>query len=91
MGPRRHKFAWSLVAWTAVLSLLAVGLAVWCMASLYAAQQRCYFDYPVVPCPTNDDPAVTALAIAFFGLPGLWLAGLAVAIGLRMRRQKHAA
>jgi hypothetical protein len=90
MGPRRHPLARPLVVWTAVLALLAVALAVWCMASLDAAQQRCYLEYPAVPCPGNDDPAVTGLTIAFFGLPGLWLAGVAAAIALRVRHQKHA-
>jgi len=43
-------------------------------------------DYPAVPCPGNDDPAVTALTIAFFGLPGVWLVGLVVAVVVRLRR-----
>jgi len=50
----------------------------------------CFFNYPLVPCPSNDDPALTRLTFAFFGLPALWLVGLAFALLKYSRRRRSA-
>ncbi len=64
--------------WTLVLLLLAAALAAQAAWSLIGAQQACFFNYPAVPCPGGDDPAVARLTFAFFGVPLVWLAGLAI-------------
>jgi len=68
-----------------VLGVLLTGQAIW---SLYDAQQACFFNYPALPCPGGDDPAVARLTFAFIGLPLVWAVGLAGLI-LRMRHRRN--
>jgi hypothetical protein len=68
------------VGWTALMLAVAVLLAVQAAASLVDGQQACFFAYPVVACPSNDDPAVARLTFAFVGMPAIWLVGIGLAI-----------
>jgi len=63
------------VVWTILMLVIAVLLAAHAMSSLYDGQQACFFNTSVA-CPTNEDPAVTRLTFAFFGVPLIWLVGI---------------
>ena len=80
MGRLRSRWVRWLAVWTAVLIVVAVLVAFQAMASLYDAQQRCFFNYPVVPCPHGDDPRVAQLTFAFFGVPLIWLIGVGLIV-----------
>jgi hypothetical protein len=67
------------VLWTLALLAVAVLVAIQAMASLYDAQQACFFQFPSVPCPGGDDPRVAQLTFAFFGIPLVWLVGISLA------------
>ena len=69
-----------LVIWTLVAIVVAVLMAVQAVGSLYAAQQACFLNYPSVPCPGGDDPALARLTFAFFGVPLVWLIGIGLAV-----------
>jgi hypothetical protein len=69
-----------LVLWTLFLVVVAVLLAVQAVWSLYGAQQACFFNFPAVPCPGGNDPAVARLTFAFFGVPLVWLGGIVLAV-----------
>jgi len=69
-----------LVLWTLVAIAVAVLLTLQAVWSLYAAQQACWFNYPSVPCPGGDDPALARLTFAFFGVPLVWLIGIGLAV-----------
>jgi hypothetical protein len=77
-----------LVAWTLVMIVLGVLLAGQAVWSLLDAQQACFFNYPAVPCPGGDDPAVARLTFAFIVVPLVWAVGLA-GLMLRMRRRRN--
>jgi hypothetical protein len=80
-----------LVLWTLFLFVVAVLLAVQAIWSIYNAQQACFFYYPSVPCPSGDDPALTRLTFAFFGVPLLWLVGIGLAVlGHALLRRRSA-
>ena len=87
----RRRLAWAVVVWTAVVLGASLIVALVAVVALASAQMKCFMNYPAVPCPGNDDPAVTALTIAFFGLPAVWLAGIAVAVVVRLRRLRREA
>ena len=80
MGRLRDPWARAIAVWTLLLILVAVVIAAQAMWSLYDANQACFFSYPATPCPAPDDPRLARLAIAFVGMPLLWLAGMIVAI-----------
>jgi hypothetical protein len=62
-------------------------MVVQAVVSLYAAQQACFFNYPSVPCPSGNDPALVRLTFAFFGVPLVWLVGIGLAVlGRALRR-----
>ena len=86
MTRRRHPLAWTVVLWTTAVIIVAVVMAVVALVSFNAADQRCFMDYPSAPCPGPDDPALTWLRIAFFGMPAVWLVGVLVAIVYQIRR-----
>jgi heme/copper-type cytochrome/quinol oxidase subunit 1 len=83
-------FARGLVIWTMLLLVVAVLMALQAVVSLYGAQQTCWFNYPSVACPGGDDPALTRLTFAFFGVPLVWLIGIGIAVLGRalMRRRR---
>jgi hypothetical protein len=87
----RGGLALGLALWTLILLVVAVLLAAQAIWSIYDAQQACFFNYPSVPCPSGDDPAFVRLRLAFFGVPGIWLAGIGLAVPgnalLRRRRR----
>jgi hypothetical protein len=85
--------AHGLVLWTLFLLAIAVLLTVQAVWSLYGAQQACFFNFPAVPCPGGDDPAVARLTFAFFGVPLVWLAGIVLAVLGRvlLRRRRRTA
>ncbi len=88
MSVKRRTLVRGLVAWTLgmlVLGVLLAGQAIW---SLSDAQQACFFNYPAVPCPGGDDPAVARLTFAFIGVPLVWAVGLA-GLMLRMRHRRN--
>jgi hypothetical protein len=68
------------VGWTILMVAFAVVLAVQAAASVVDGEQACFFSYPTVACPSNDDPAVMRLTFAFFGIPAIWLIGIGIAI-----------
>ena len=77
------------MAWTLLMLAVAVVLAVQASASLYDAQQACFFHYPAVACPSIDDPAVARLTFAFFGVPVIWLIGLGLIALARARKRRR--
>jgi hypothetical protein len=80
-----------LVLWTLLLLVVAVLLAVQAVWSLYGAGQACWFNYPSVPCPGGDDPALVRLTLAFFGVPLVWLVGIGLAVlGHALQRRRSA-
>jgi DEAD/DEAH box helicase len=89
MRRMRGRMVRGLVLWTLLLLVVAVLLAVQAMGSLYGAGQACFFNYPSVPCPGADDPALARLTFAFFGVPLVWLLGIGVAVlGRALRRRR---
>lgn len=87
MDRSRRRFVRVGVAWTLVMLAGAVLVAVEAMSSLRAGMDACF--YTSARCPTGDDPAVARLAIAFFGVPAVWLVGvglLMLAWSVRQRR-----
>lgn len=74
MDRSRRRFVRVGVAWTLVMLAGAVLVAVEAMSSLRAGMDACF--YTSAPCPTGDDPAAARLAIAFFGVPAVWLVGV---------------
>lgn len=87
MRGRRARLIWIALGWTVLALVIAVGLAVGAMASLYDRHQACFFSYPAVPCPAGDDPAVALLTFAFFGVPLIWLVGIGVVVVVWARRR----
>lgn len=85
----RISFAWAVALWTLSTLLAAVLLAAQAVASLYAADQACFFNYPSVPCPGADDPAYARLTFAFFGVPLIWLVGAVVAGAARALQRRR--
>jgi hypothetical protein len=84
---RRGVLLRVLVAWTLIMLAVGVGIAIQAMASLNDGQQVCFLNYPAVPCPGNDDPAIARITFAFFGVPLVWLLGVGlVAVGRARRR-----
>ncbi len=71
--------------WTVALLLVAIVLAVVAVASLYDAQQACFFDTST-RCPGADDWRVGLLTFALVGVPGIWLIGMVVAFVVRPAR-----
>ena len=89
MSRTRRRFARALVVWTLFMLLTGVLLAAQAISSLYDAQQACFFNYPAVPCPPGDDPAVGRLTFAFFGVPLMWLIGIGVAALVRATHSRR--
>jgi hypothetical protein len=85
---RRSTFVRIVVAWTLVVFLFGILLVLQALWSLSSAQQACFANYPAVPCPGGDDPAVARLTFAFIGVPLVWAAGIAGLI-LRMRHRRN--
>ena len=80
-----------LVLWTLFLLVVAVLLVAQAVESFYLAQQACWFNYPSVPCPSGDDPALARLTFAFFGVPLMWLVGIGLAVlGRALLRRRSA-
>ncbi len=68
--------------------VVAVLIAVQAMASLYDAQQACFFQFPSVPCPRGDDPSLVRLTFAFIGMPSIWLVGIGItAVAWALKRR----
>jgi hypothetical protein len=79
------------VLWTLLLLVVAVLLVVQAVGSLYGAGQACFFNYPSVPCPSGDDPALVRLTFGFFGVPLVWLVGIGLAVlGHALLRRRRA-
>ena len=79
MRRMRGRFARSLVLWTLLMLLLAVLLTAQALGSLIGEGQTCFFNSSV-SCPSGDDAAVARLTFAFFGVPLVWLVGIALAV-----------
>ena len=58
MRVRGGRFLRVAVVWTLLTFVIAVLVAAQAMLSLYDGQQACFFNYPAVACPTNEDPAI---------------------------------
>ena len=80
MRRMRGSLVRGLVLWTLLLLAVAVLMALQAVVSLYGAQQACFFNYPSVPCPGGNDPALVRLTFAFFGVPLVWLIGIGLAV-----------
>ena len=80
MRRMRGRLVRGLVIWTMIMVVVAVLLTVQAIVSLYGAGQACFFNYPSVPCPGGDDPALARLTFAFFGVPLVWLIGIGLAV-----------
>ena len=78
-----------LVLWTLLLLVVAVLLVVQAVGSLYGAGQACFFNYPSVPCPSGNDPALVRLTFAFFGVPLMWLLGIGFAVVGRVLQRRR--
>ena len=93
MRRMRGRLARGLVLWTLFLLVVAILLTAQAISSLYGAQQACFFNFPAVPCPGGDDPAVARLTFAFFGVPLVWLVGIWLAVLGRvlLRRRRRIA
>ena len=88
----RGSLVRGLVIWTLLLLAVAVLMALQAVASLYGAQQACFFNYQSVPCPSGNDPALVRLTFAFFGVPLVWLVGIGLAVlGRAMLRWRRTA
>lgn len=81
----------AIALWTLLALMLGVTIAAQAALSLNDAQQACFFNYPAVPCPGGDAPAVGRLTFAFIGIPLIWVAGLVVGAVWRAlaRRKRH--
>jgi len=83
----RSRWVRGVLLWTLVLLVVTVVVAIQAIASLYNAQQACFFQ--PVPCPEGDDPRVVQLGVAFIGLPLVWGAGVVLAsIGREVTRRR---
>lgn len=80
-GWSRGRLVRILVVWTVVMLIVTIALATEAILSLNQAEQACFFNFPVTPCPAVDDPAVTRLTMALVGVPLAWGIGLVV-VGL---------
>ena len=93
MGPFRSTWARAVVLWTVAMCVVGIAVAVFASASLIDAQQSCFVEYPSVPCPGGQDWRVGLLAVAFIGLPLIWLVGLIAAVAGRavsnVRRERR--
>ncbi len=89
MSRLRSRFVRAILLWTLLMLLLAVLLAVQATGSLIFAGQDCFFNYPAVPCPSAQDPALSRLTIAFFGVPAVWLIGIGAAVAWRAVRRRR--
>jgi hypothetical protein len=83
MGGLRSRWVRGLVLWTLALLAVAVLLVIQAIASLYDAQQACFFQYPSTPCPGSDDPRIGQITFAFFGIPLAWILGIGLAALVR--------
>ena len=93
MRRMRGSLVRGLVLWTLLMLVVAVLMVVQAVVSLYGAQQACFFNYPSVPCPSGNDPALVRLTFAFFGVPLVWLIGIGLAVlghALQRRRRRTA-
>jgi hypothetical protein len=64
------------LVWTIALAVLAIVLALDAVMELLHADDACFFQ--VGPCPEFGDANHVRLAIAFFGIPLVWLVGVLV-------------
>lgn len=87
----RGRLVRAVVLWTLLMLVVAVLLSVEATGSLIVAGQDCFFNYPAVPCPSANDPALIRLTFVFFGIPLVWLVGIGLAVvGLAWRRRRSA-
>jgi hypothetical protein len=89
MSRTRRTFVRVLVVWTLLMLLAGVLLTAQAIWTIYDAQQACFFNYPAIPCPQGDDPAVGRLTFAFFGVPLVWLVGIGFAALVRATRSRR--
>ena len=84
----RSQWTRGLLAWTLLLLVVGIALAAGATASLTDGQQACFYGPESVPCPDGWDWRLGLLTFAFFGVPLIWLAGLAVAgVSWALRRR----
>ena len=79
---RRLRSPWTraFLVWTVILLAAATLVALDAVIGLYRADQACYFQYPLVPCPQTGDPLLVQLDFAFFGIPLIWLVGVLLGV-----------
>lgn len=86
----RSPWTRAFLVWTVILTAAAILVAIGALIGLAKADQACFLQYPVVPCPLSGDPLLVQLDFAFFGFPLIWFVGVllgVVARGLARRRR----
>jgi hypothetical protein len=72
----RSPWTRAFLVWTIALAVAAILLAIVAVMGLLRADDACFFQ--VGPCPEIGDANHVRLAIAFFGIPLIWLVGVLV-------------
>jgi hypothetical protein len=72
----RSRWTRAMLVWTIALVVLAIVLAVDAVIGLLRADDACFFQ--IGPCPEFGDANHVRLAVAFFGIPLIWLVGVLV-------------
>jgi hypothetical protein len=85
----RSPWVRGLIAWSLVMLVVAIVVAFDAMRALYDAQQACFFTGTPETCPESGDPKEVQLAVAFVGIPLVWLTGLMIGIAGRAAAERN--
>ncbi len=88
----RSPWTRGFLVWTVILLAVATLVALDAVIGLLRADDACFFQYPLVPCPQAGDPLLVQLHFAFFGFPLIWLVGVLLgAVGRALARRSRTA
>lgn len=88
----RSPWTRAFLVWTVMLLAAATLVALVAVIGLIRADERCFVQYPLVPCPQAGDPLLVQLHFAFFGFPLIWLVGVLLgAVGRALARRSRTA
>lgn len=79
----RSPWTRAFLVWTVILAAAAILVAIGALIGLANADQACFLQYPVVPCPQSGDPLLVQLDFAFFGFPLIWFVGVLLGVVAR--------